>query len=213
MEELKNDILPLPDHTLLPQQFFESFLKCYSDNPFLFSGSWIQIGAWKGGSSLFLAMLRKENEAKGQLHIIDTFGSIPINEITKEKDIAFVNFFQIRSQIENYKIIVEDLLRKHHVLSATNLIETEISALEYNFTNEKITLIFIDVDFYEPTLESLKKTYSLLANGGIIIIDDYYSPFFNCKDAVDDFFLEKSKNKEVKFNRFYGEILIIEKDE
>ena len=174
-------------------------------------GSWIQIGAWRGGGTLFLASLRKESKANGKLHVIDTFGNIPTKELKKEKDLAFVNFFQIKSPIINYKIIVEKLLGRYYLLENINLIETEIGSLSYDFKLDMVTFIFVDVDFYEPTLESLYKTYDLLVVGGVILIDDYYSPFFNCKDAVDEFFNEKKITGEVSFEPFSNNVLMVHK--
>tara|TARA_A100001011_G_C13541844_1_gene528805 strand:- start:8 stop:496 length:489 start_codon:yes stop_codon:yes gene_type:complete len=50
------------------------------------------------------------------------------------------------------------------------------------------SFIHIDVDLYEPTLESLKYFFSKLSKGGIIICDDYgYNLFPGAKKAVDEF--------------------------
>ena len=50
-----------------------------------------------------------------------------------------------------------------------------------------LSLIHIDVDFYEPTRAALELTYGKLSPGGYVIIDDYGVDMFNCNDAVDDF--------------------------
>lgn len=56
------------------------------------------------------------------------------------------------------------------------------------------TFIFvhIDVDFYEPTLESLRFFYPRMASNGIIICDDYgYLNTPGSEQAMDEFFSDK----------------------
>ena len=211
LEELKEDLIPLPKFTLLPKSFFNLFLEKYSKKDPIFNGNWVQVGCWKGGSSLFLASLREEARAAGKLFIIDTFGDIPTSNLHWEKDIAFVNYFQMNSPISSYKLEVESLLRKYDLLEASRIIDTTIESLLPEQLPEQISFVFIDLDFYEPTLLSLEKLYNSIVKNGVILIDDYYSPFFNCREAVDHFFTVKREKREVSFEQFSSNILMIHK--
>lgn len=54
------------------------------------------------------------------------------------------------------------------------------------------SFVHIDVDLYEPSLDSLRFFYSRLSPGGIILCDDY--GFLTCpgaRMAMDEFFLDK----------------------
>jgi O-methyltransferase len=51
---------------------------------------------------------------------------------------------------------------------------------------DAVSLIHLDVDFYEPTRAALDWVYPRLSPGGYVVVDDY-STAFNCKDAVDEF--------------------------
>lgn len=58
--------------------------------------------------------------------------------------------------------------------------------------NTEFCFVHIDVDLYQPTLESIKYFYPRLVKGGIIVCDDY--GFLSCpgaRKAVDDFFSDK----------------------
>ena len=204
-------MIPLPKFTLLPKSFFNLFLEKYSKKDPIFNGNWVQVGCWKGGSSLFLASLREEARAAGKLFIIDTFGDIPTSNLHWEKDIAFVNYFQMNSPISSYKLEVESLLRKYDLLEASRIIDTTIESLLPEQLPEQISFVFIDLDFYEPTLLSLEKLYNSIVKNGVILIDDYYSPFFNCREAVDHFFTVKREKREVSFEQFSSNILMIHK--
>ena len=58
--------------------------------------------------------------------------------------------------------------------------------------NTTFSLVHIDVDLYEPTLESLKFFYERMTPCGVILCDDYGS--LSCpgaKRAFDEFFSDK----------------------
>eukprot|EP00823_Brevimastigomonas_motovehiculus_P000122 TRINITY_DN10227_c0_g1_i1.p1 TRINITY_DN10227_c0_g1~~TRINITY_DN10227_c0_g1_i1.p1 ORF type:complete len:347 (+),score=19.78 TRINITY_DN10227_c0_g1_i1:111-1151(+) len=49
-----------------------------------------------------------------------------------------------------------------------------------------IAFLRIDVDMYQPTLESLELLYPLLVKGGVVYVDDY-GEFVQCRTAVDEY--------------------------
>ena len=61
----------------------------------------------------------------------------------------------------------------------------------------------MDVDFYQPTYNTLKLLYPRVISGGYIFIDDYGIEFFNCKKAVDTYLNENNiKVNLVPVNQF-----------
>ena len=65
---------------------------------------------------------------------------------------------------------------------------------------DKFQFIHLDVDLYQPTKDSLDFFYPKLAQGGIIVCDDYnFSTFPGAKKAWDEFFNDKRNG----FNFFY----------
>ncbi|HBH79257.1 MAG TPA: hypothetical protein DDY39_05465, partial [Nitrospira sp.] len=52
----------------------------------------------------------------------------------------------------------------------------------------RFAFVHIDVDLYQPIMDSLKFFFPRLLPGGIIVVDDYgYSIFPGAKKAVDEF--------------------------
>lgn len=59
----------------------------------------------------------------------------------------------------------------------------------------KFSFLHVDVDLYDPTIDSLKFFYDRMTTGGIIMCDDYGS--VSCpgaKKAFDEFFADKQEN-------------------
>lgn len=211
LAELKSDILPLPKYTLLPLSFFYAFIKLVQSNKVILTGNWLQFGAWLGGSTLFMRACMHDIGNKNELFVYDTFGGIPTHQLTNEKDKKFVEYFNITSDIKNYKTSVVNLLQDEQLLVNTTLIEKDISTINHYEIPDKVSLICIDVDFYEPTLKALSLAYQKLAVNGVIIIDDYYLDLLCCKEAVDLFFKEMLANNEVAFERFNEFTLLVTK--
>ncbi|GEM_PF-4636710 len=213
IEDLKLKIKQLPEATFFGELFFREVLSYLKNKKLLFSSNWLQIGAWKGGSSVILAAIRRDANANGKLFIIDTFGTIPIKNLTKTKDLEFVSSFNIGINIKDYLKEVKKRFQNYDFdESCFEAVQGNICDMKNNKVFEKkFSLIFIDVDFFEPTYASLENAYHCLDKKGVIIIDDYYSPIFNCKEAVDLFFKSNGYQNEVTFHKLTEHALLIEK--
>tara|TARA_Y100001935_G_C17236016_1_gene473046 strand:+ start:88 stop:795 length:708 start_codon:yes stop_codon:yes gene_type:complete len=55
----------------------------------------------------------------------------------------------------------------------------------------RISMLILDVDNYEGTLECLKNFYPHVTRGGIIVFDEYALEKYGESDAVDEFFKDK----------------------
>jgi hypothetical protein len=67
-----------------------------------------------------------------------------------------------------------------------------------NFLKEnpgvRISLLNLDLDLYEPTLEALKLLYPKVVNGGLVCLDEYgLIPWEGETNAVEDYFREVGK--------------------
>jgi len=64
-----------------------------------------------------------------------------------------------------------------------------------HLTNERFSVVNIDCDLYEPIKASLKYFYPRLSPGGILLLHDYSSGYFEgAKQAVDEFILTIPEN-------------------
>jgi len=193
--ELKSFIKKSSPYTVLPIDFFDSMLKKIPDLEITKQGNWVQVGVWKGGGSLFFKALMSDLNVKHQLFLYDTFGGIPVADFTANEDVAFVREFNMADNKStlSYKQDVENLFAKFNLNEDVKFIQSDVNHLAPANIPDKIALLFIDVDFYKPTLATLNLFYDKVMPGGVIIADDYFLKMFNCKNAVDDFF----KSREI----------------
>lgn len=153
-------------------------------------GDVINIGIYKGGGSLYMKALFESLGVFKHWWLFDSFEGFNRSSLTKEKDIDALNLFDEKAKLtsefpspENIKALFKSVNLDLNLHVVKGFIE---KTFHQNYT-EKISLLHIDVDFYEPTYFSLDKFYSRLNSGGWVIIDDYNVDIFSCKEAVDDF--------------------------
>lgn len=190
--------------TLLTRDFFDNLLVSFPLQKVLEHGDWVEIGVWKGGGALFLKALMVDLNINRQLHLYDTFGSIPISSLEHEKDKDFIANFNMPIEIlenVNYKEQVINLFNDFKLNNLVEFIAKDVSHINKEEVPETISFLHLDVDFYEPTLAALELFYDKIISNGIIIVDDYYMELLNCKDAVDYFFKSKNIDLEVHGKR------------
>jgi hypothetical protein len=65
-------------------------------------------------------------------------------------------------------------------------------------SDKKFGFVFIDVDMYEPIMDSLNFFYPRLVEGGYIFLDDYnYAGFPGAKRAVDEFLTQNKPSSVI----------------
>ena len=165
-------------------------------------GHFAEAGCWKGHSAYMISKLislhLKRNKKRDiMFHIFDSFEGL--SKITnKDPNIKKLNSKKI-SLIRN-QFVSDEQFVKDKVLKNFDFVKTYKGWIPKKFEsvkNIKFSFVHIDVDLYEPTLNSLDFFFPRLIVGGIIVCDDYNSfEFSGAKKAWDEFFL---KNK-VSFN-------------
>ena len=156
-----------------------------------------ECGCWRGHSSYLISELINQTKKQVKFHIFDNFEGLSKDTDNDEelKKIDKNKVDKIRSQFTSSEDFV-----KNTVLKKFDFIEIYkgwIPEKFYLVNNCKFSFVHIDVDLYEPTLQSLEFFFPRLVDGGIMICDDYNLKLFDgSKKAWDEFF---SKNK-TKFN-------------
>ena len=160
-------------------------------------GVYAELGVFKGAGGKL--MLEGSNHKK-KILLFDTFEGFPyINDQYDSHwdkgglgsvDIKEIKSFLKEDNFEFYKGYFPD--------SAKNLTE-----------NIKFSLVHIDFDLYQSTIDALEYCYQKMTTSGIILIDDY--GVLACpgvKKAVDDFFKAKP---EMVIPNLNGQCIIIKK--
>jgi hypothetical protein len=145
-------------------------------------GDTVECGAYKGATSYLICTAIQLYAQSKKHHIFDSFEGL--NKPDKEDG----DYWK-----EGNLAVGEEMCRGN--LSQFNFVKyykgwiperfSEVQALTFSF-------VHIDVDLYQPTLDSIAFFYERLNKGAIMICDDY--GFVTCpgaKKAMDDFFIDK----------------------
>jgi len=146
----------------------------------LIKGDTAECGAYKGASSFLIC--RRIAETGKTHHVFDSFEGL--SSPNKEdgsywtKGDLCCNEQEIVKTLKTFKFVV------YH--------KGWIPDRFHEVKKKSFCFVHLDVDLYQPTLDSLSFFYKRMLPGGIILCDDY--GFVSCpgaKSAMDQFFAEK----------------------
>lgn len=83
-----------------------------------------------------------------------------------------------------------------HDKARIKLVKGWVQHSMHDDTPEKIAILRLDMDIYEPTIFVLRKLYERISTGGIVIIDDW--ALSGVRKAVEEFWQEIGINPEIR---------------
>ena len=117
------------------------------------------------------------------IHAFDTFESMPI---TSQYDTHKTGDFLVGTQE-----VLDFLASKQNIIAHKGVFPTTAAEIA---SNEKFSLVHIDVDIYQSVIDCLEFFYPRTVSGGFIISDDYGAK--TCPGAFrgwNEFFLNKQE--------------------
>ena len=138
-------------------------------------GCIIECGVFKGISLIRLATLLKLLKSNKKIIAFDTFGKHTTTKISsdhKRRKILLSQGKEGISEKQLMSILKRKGLEKNIQLIKGDITKTVPMYLKLN-PKLKISLLNLDVDFYEPSISILKNFYPKLSKGGILMLDDY----------------------------------------
>lgn len=141
-------------------------------------GAVAELGVYKGASLLRFATYRGvlENHYSRPIIGFDAFGAFPRQEIEGGADKAFIEKFEnaggegiSRSDLQ---AILDDKGFANVDLIEGNIFDTLPAFLDSR-PAQRIALLHLDLDVYEPTAFALDKLLSRMVRGGLVVFDDY----------------------------------------
>jgi len=155
-------------------------------------GAFIECGLFKGASFTLFAAIREllENSYARTLIGFDTFGMYPETQFADDNELRR-SFIETAGEQSISREQMIEVLKRKNLYRNVELIEGDITRTVPAYVKAhpelKISLLNLDTDIYEPAVTILEHLYPRIANGGILILDDY-GVFPGETKAVDDYF-------------------------
>ena len=171
---------------MIKEQTFKENLKLVLQLPSNVNGDIVECGVWRGGMSAGIASLLGN---KHKYYLFDSFEGLPeAKNIDGQAAIAWQNNKNSDEYYDNCKAEI-DFAQKAMTLSGCDfeIIKGWFSDTLQLYTSlSKIAILRLDGDWYDSTMECLVNLFPKVADGGYIIIDDYFS-WDGCAKAVHDY--------------------------
>jgi len=154
-------------------------------------GDFIECGIWRGGAVVFLrGLLEAFEDGERVVWAADSFEGLPQN--THPEDVAFgLDLSRVRCPM--LAVTLETVKR---TFSAYGLLDDRVRFLPGWFKDtlaaapiERLSILRLDGDIYESTMDALHALYDKLVPGGFLIVDDLFVP--TCKQAIQEFRAER----------------------
>lgn len=170
----------------------DKLLEC-ARNCLAVSGDFVELGCYKGDTSLLLAEILKGTEKK--LYIYDSFEGLP-DKTTNDESVAGENF-KAGELYATKREVKERFLRAN--LPVPVIKKAWFSELTDADLPSKIAFAFLDGDFYESIRDSLHLVEDKLLEGSVVIVHDYTNPALpGVAKAVDEW-IRARKRKIIKY--------------
>lgn len=159
-------------------------------------GDLIEAGAWRGGAGIMMrgALAAYEDEAR-RVWVADSFEGLPkpdaerypldAQDVNYAADELAVSLEEVRANFERYGLL-DDRVR---------FVEGWFRDTLPDLSEEAWSVVRLDGDLYESTMDGLRHLYPRLSPGGYLIVDDF--GFENCRAAVEDYRREHGIREEI----------------
>ncbi|WAJ47317.1 class I SAM-dependent methyltransferase [Mycobacterium sp. Aquia_216] len=151
-------------------------------------GDLVECGVWRGGASILMrAVLAAYGDETRRVWLADSFAGVPPPDTVNYKadkgirlhrhaNVLGVSEAEVRANFERYGLL-DDQVRFLPGWFKDTLGDAPI---------EQISVLRLDGDLYESTIQALDGLYPRLSSGGFCIVDDYHV-FSACEQAVADY--------------------------
>jgi O-methyltransferase len=154
-------------------------------------GTIVEFGCYKGTTSLFIRRLLDliPNGAGRDFHVYDSFAGLPAKTIA-DASIAGESFKEGELAVSKRQFVRE--FRRAGLLLPT-IHKGWFEELTDRDVPQPISFAFLDGDFYESMLASLRLVWPRMAKGGKLLIDDYGREALpGVERAVRDYFRSRA---------------------
>jgi hypothetical protein len=150
-------------------------------------GDFVETGVWRGGACILMqGVLSMYGALNRRVWLYDSFSGLPVPDIMnypQDRNSKFHEYNELSITVEN----VINNFKKFSLLDGNvKIVKGWFKDTLPNSEVKKISLLRLDGDLYQSTMEGLINLYHKVSLGGIVIVDDYHV-VDECKEAVHDF--------------------------
>jgi O-methyltransferase len=149
-------------------------------------GDVIETGIWRGGAIILMRGILAAYEVTDRVvWAADSFAGVPVPTLVEDQEL------NISEQVHPFLTVSLDQVKA--TIARYDLLDDRVRFLEGWFKDTlpeapigRLSVLRLDGDLYESTMDALNPLYAKVSPGGFIIVDDYFScpP---CQKAVDTF--------------------------
>lgn len=167
------------------------------------TGNIVECGVWKGGASFLAAQLVRDAGDRRMVWLFDSFEGMPSpRDIDGPAALAYAGNREAPEYFDNCRAAAEDVRRNAADLGVDAYVEIVEGWFDRTLPRSRsrvgsIALLRLDCDWYESTKTCLSELYDLVAPGGLIAIDDYYT-YEGSSRAVHEFLASRSLNHKIE---------------
>jgi hypothetical protein len=177
---------PVFAHTMVGRARLDNLHECVErvladDVP----GDLIEAGTWRGGSAILMrGILRAHDVEDRAVFVADSFEGLPPPDPRYPADAD--GRFHTSDLLRVSRDRVEDNFRRYDLLDdQVRFLAGWFSETLPTLSDRTFSVIRLDGDMYESTMDSLMNLYPLLSLGGYVIVDDWSIPA--CRQAAEDY--------------------------
>jgi O-methyltransferase len=157
-------------------------------------GDFMECGIWRGGVGILMGAIIQQ-EAKGRrLFLADSFQGCPMPKLEQypadagDRHHSFQNLkVSSREVINNFRKYGLLPFNGLHILEGWFKDTIRPGLADWS---QGLSLLRLDGDMYESTIQALEAAYDFVSIGGYVICDDYRN-IPNCRQAIDDFRVQR----------------------
>lgn len=149
-------------------------------------GAVAELGVFRGDTAKYINHIFKESE----FFLLDTFEGFDERDCKAENQSSFSKANNNDFSLTSLDLVKSKMpyVEKCHFLKGY-FPETAVGIPQ----NTQFKFVNLDVDLYQPILSGLEFFYPRLSGGGVILIDDYFHPYYTgVKMAVDQWCVKAS---------------------
>ena len=150
-------------------------------------GDFIETGVWRGGACIFMrGILKAYGVTDRRVWVADSFEGLPVADPELNAMESKLNL-HLRQDLAVSVETVQSNFQRY------GLLDDQVQFLKGWFCDslpgapiDTLSILRLDGDLYESTMDPLESLYDKLSPGGFVIIDDY-NVLQACNNAIKDF--------------------------